>query len=67
MAELLTGAGIVLAMLIIIILIIIFSTLFIVQQQTIAIIERFGRFRRTTGAGLHTRAPFGSAPGERTF
>ena len=59
MAELLTGVGIVLGLLVIIILIIIFSTLFMVQQQTMAIIERFGKFRRTAGAGLHIRAPFG--------
>ena len=59
MAELLTGIGIFLGIFGIIVLIIILSTLFIVQQQTVAIIERFGKFRRTAGAGLHARAPFG--------
>ena len=44
---------------VIIILVIILSTLFIVQQQTIAIIERFGKFQKVSAAGLHTRAPFG--------
>lgn len=40
-------------------LLLILSTLFKVQQQNVAIIERFGKFRRTAEAGLHTRLPFG--------
>ncbi|MCL2333088.1 MAG: SPFH domain-containing protein [Actinomycetia bacterium] len=40
-------------------LILLLSTLFIVQQQTVAIVERFGKFRRTAEAGLHARLPFG--------
>ncbi|HOJ47644.1 MAG TPA: SPFH domain-containing protein [Bacillota bacterium] len=43
----------------IVVVFILFSSLFIVQQQTIAIVERFGKFRRTAAAGLHIRAPFG--------
>jgi regulator of protease activity HflC (stomatin/prohibitin superfamily) len=43
----------------ILVLILFFTTLYIVQQQTIAVIERFGRFKRTASAGLHTRMPFG--------
>lgn len=35
-----------------------FSTYFIVRQQTIAIIERFGKFNRYTTAGLHFKLPF---------
>ena len=59
MAEILTGIGIFLIIITLIVLIAIVSSLFIVQQQTIAIIERFGKFRRTAEAGLHVRAPFG--------
>jgi regulator of protease activity HflC (stomatin/prohibitin superfamily) len=40
-------------------LLLILSMLFIVQQQTIAVVERFGKFRRVADAGLHVRAPFG--------
>ncbi len=36
-----------------------FSTFYTVQQETIAIIERFGKFHRTAEAGLHSRLPFG--------
>ncbi len=35
------------------------SAFYIVQQQTIAIIERFGKFHRIAKAGLHSRSPFG--------
>lgn len=35
------------------------STVFIVQQQTVVIIERFGKFKHTKTAGIHIRAPFG--------
>ena len=37
----------------------ILSSLFIVQQQSTAIVERFGKFRREASAGLHLCAPFG--------
>ncbi|BED92542.1 MAG: SPFH domain-containing protein [Candidatus Paraimprobicoccus trichonymphae] len=40
-------------------LIIWFSTFYTVQHQSIAIIERFGKFHRTAEAGLHSRTPFG--------
>jgi len=42
-----------------IVLLIILMGLFTVQQQSVAIIERFGKFRRTAAAGLHLRAPLG--------
>ncbi|MCL1789918.1 MAG: SPFH domain-containing protein [Peptococcaceae bacterium] len=41
------------------IIIVFLAFLYIVQQQTIAVIERFGKFHRVTGPGLHTRLPFG--------
>jgi len=33
--------------------------IFTVRQQSVAIIERFGKFRRTANAGLHYRVPLG--------
>lgn len=35
-----------------------FSSLFVVRQQTIAIIERFGKFHRTVQPGLNLKLPF---------
>ncbi|MDD5190134.1 MAG: SPFH domain-containing protein [Dehalococcoidales bacterium] len=40
-------------------LILLASSLFTVEQQTIAIIERFGKFARLAEPGLHIRIPFG--------
>src|SRR5688572_7169304 len=39
-------------------LFLLFSTLFTVDQQTVAIIERFGKFARTATAGLNVKIPF---------
>lgn len=39
-------------------LIILFSSLFTVEQQSTAVIERFGRFLRTAQAGLNIKIPF---------
>jgi len=38
-------------------LILLCSMFFIVRQQTLAVIERFGRFKRVAGAGLNVRVP----------
>ncbi|HLB56309.1 MAG TPA: SPFH domain-containing protein [Coxiellaceae bacterium] len=38
-------------------LLFIFSLFFTVQQQTTAIVERFGKYVRASGAGLHTKWP----------
>lgn len=35
------------------------SMLYVVKQQTVAIIERMGRYNATVLAGFHVRAPFG--------
>ena len=39
-------------------LFLIFRTIFMVRQQNIAIVERFGKFRRIAGPGLHVKIPF---------
>ena len=35
------------------------STLYVVRQQTVAIIERFGKYQTTSTSGIHIRLPFG--------
>ncbi|MDR0950983.1 MAG: SPFH domain-containing protein [Candidatus Ancillula sp.] len=45
--------------LVVIILAVVLSTVYVVRQQTVAIIERFGKYHRSAGAGIHIRAPFG--------
>ena len=38
---------------------IVISSLYVVKQQSVAIIERFGRYEKISNSGIHTRAPFG--------
>jgi regulator of protease activity HflC (stomatin/prohibitin superfamily) len=35
-----------------------FGLTYNVKQQTAAVIERFGKFQRVTGPGLHYKRPF---------
>lgn len=35
------------------------STLYVVRQQSVAIIERFGKYHKTSSSGIHIRLPFG--------
>lgn len=44
---------------VIIILAIVASTLYVVGQQSVAIVERFGRYQKTATSGIHIRLPFG--------
>lgn len=48
-----------LAIFLIIILSVVASTLYVVRQQTVVIIERFGKYQTTSGSGMHVRLPFG--------
>lgn len=50
---------IVLAIVLIVILSVVASTLYVVRQQTVVIIERFGKYQTTSGSGMHVRLPFG--------
>lgn len=43
----------------VVILSVIASTLYVVRQQSVAIIERFGKYQLTAGSGIHVRMPFG--------
>ena len=46
---------------VIFVLVIILSViaLYVVRQQSVAIIERFGKYQLTAGSGIHVRMPFG--------
>nr|WP_039984983.1 SPFH domain-containing protein [Streptococcus porcinus] len=44
---------------IIVIIAILASALYVVKQQTVAIIERFGKYQTTSQSGIHLRMPFG--------
>jgi regulator of protease activity HflC (stomatin/prohibitin superfamily) len=48
---------IVLAVFAVLALIVLFSSFFTVEQQTAALVERFGKFTRVAGAGLHVKIP----------
>lgn len=48
-----------LAIIALLILGVIASTLYVVRQQTVVIIERFGKYQTTSGSGMHVRLPFG--------
>ena len=39
--------------------VIVISSLYVVKQQSVAIIERFGRYQKISDSDIHMRAPFG--------
>ncbi|TWT11007.1 SPFH domain-containing protein [Streptococcus sp. sy004] len=45
--------------LIFVVLSILLSCLYVVRQQTVAIVERFGKYQTTQQSGIHFRMPFG--------
>ncbi len=49
--------SVILVAVVVLVLFILFSGIFTVQQQSIALIERFGRFTRTAGPGLQFKIP----------
>src|SRR5690349_9444772 len=46
------------AILVVIALVLVVTSIFTVEQQTAAVLERFGKFLRIAGPGLHFRIPF---------
>lgn len=50
---------IVLVIFLMVLLSVVASTLYVVRQQTVVIIERFGKYQTTSGSGIHVRLPFG--------
>ena len=50
---------IVLVIFLMVLLSVVANTLYVVRQQTVVIIERFGKYQTTSGSGIHVRLPFG--------
>ena len=48
-----------LLILFLIILGILISMLYVVRQQSVAVVERFGRYQKIATSGIHMRLPFG--------
>lgn len=48
-----------LTVLLLFVILLIASGLYVVRQQTVAIIERFGKYQLTASSGIHLRVPFG--------
>ena len=55
----LQAAFLFLLILFLIILGILISMLYVVRQQSVAIVERFGRYQKIATSGIHMRLPFG--------
>lgn len=53
------GTLIFIAFVVILILAVVASTLYVVRQQSVAIVERFGKYQKTATSGIHVRLPFG--------
>ena len=52
-------ALIVLCLLFLIVIGVVASSLYVVRQQSVAIIERFGKYQKTATSGIHLRLPLG--------
>ena len=50
---------IIIVVLFLILFLILFSSLYVVRQQSVAIIERFGKYQKLSNSGIHLRLPFG--------
>lgn len=53
------GVFIFLCFILFLVILLIASGLYVVRQQTVAIIERFGKYQLTSVSGIHLRLPFG--------
>ena len=49
----------ILLFLVVIASVIMVSSVYVVRQQSVAIIERFGKYQKLSNSGIHLRAPFG--------
>lgn len=49
----------ILLFLVVIASVIMISSVYVVRQQSVAIIERFGKYQKLSNSGIHLRAPFG--------
>lgn len=50
---------IILTVILVLVIVLLITSLYVVKQQTIAIIERFGKYQKTATSGIHIRVPLG--------
>ncbi|MCC9691582.1 SPFH domain-containing protein [Streptococcus agalactiae] len=52
-------ALIILTVILVLVIVLLITSLYVVKQQTVAIIERFGKYQKTATSGIHIRVPLG--------
>ncbi|HGC7363208.1 TPA: SPFH domain-containing protein [Streptococcus agalactiae] len=50
---------IILTVILVLVIVLLITSLYVVKQQTVAIIERFGKYQKTAASGIHIRVPLG--------
>lgn len=50
---------IILTVILALVIVLLITSLYVVKQQTVAIIERFGKYQKTATSGIHIRVPLG--------
>ncbi|HIC0830255.1 TPA: SPFH domain-containing protein [Streptococcus agalactiae] len=50
---------IILTVILVLVIVLLITSLYVVKQQTVAIIERFGKYKKTATSGIHIRVPLG--------
>lgn len=50
---------IILTVILVLVIVLLVTSLYVVKQQTVAIIERFGKYQKTATSGIHIRVPLG--------
>ena len=50
---------IILTVILVLVIVLLITSLYVVKQQTVAIIERFGKYQKTATSGIHIRVPLG--------
>ena len=51
---------IILTVILVLVIVLLITSLYVVKQQTVAIIERFGKYQKTATSGIHIRVPLGN-------
>ncbi|HEO8373358.1 TPA: SPFH domain-containing protein [Streptococcus agalactiae] len=50
---------IILTVILVLVIVLLITSLYVVKQQTVVIIERFGKYQKTATSGIHIRVPLG--------
>lgn len=50
---------IILTVILVLVIVLLITSLYVVKQQTVSIIERFGKYQKTATSGIHIRVPLG--------